>query len=79
MTDYQQAQTAVEAAKYHYDYASLALDMAHIKERMAELEYQYMPLADFDKGNTEQRKRTLDAIFYVVVGRWPDGPVTTND
>lgn len=51
--------------------ASARLEMAYIRERYFELRSQHEPLASMCGPNTVARQKILDAIFYVVIGRWP--------
>lgn len=59
-----------EKAYERYNYAARALEVAQIKERMAELANQHEPLASRTESR-EERKRTIAAVFYAVYGRWP--------
>ncbi len=52
--------------------ASARLELETIKERMWELHSQHEPLAHLSAGDREVRENMLAAIFYVVVGRFPD-------
>lgn len=74
------AQTEVARARQDRERASRALDLAQIKERQAELVSQsgpllgrIQPLLDgYGHGYDETRKLINDAIFYVILGRWPE-------
>ena len=69
---YLHAQTEKESAYNFYNYASVKLDLAQIKERLAELRNQCEP-ANKIIGNTKAtRKQLYAAAFYVVVGRLPE-------
>lgn len=74
------AQTHVARAREDVGRASLGLDLAQIKERQAELVSQAEPLREridplidgYGHGYDVTRKLINDAIFYVIVGRWPE-------
>lgn len=70
-TDYKQAQTEREKAYERYNYASVALENAKIKERLAEIQSQFEPLASLMNNQTDERERLYAAAFYVVFGRMP--------
>ncbi len=76
MTDdfnsYLRAQSEKQTAYEHYNYASVALDNARIKERLAEIKSQHEPLASLLNEPLSERDRLCAAAFYVVVGRMPD-------
>lgn len=73
------AQTKVKSAKHDLARAGLSVDLAQIMERQAELVSQADPLREridpvtdaYGHGYDETRKLINDAIFYVIVGRWP--------
>ena len=59
------------AAYQRYNYASVALENAQIKERLAEIKSQHEPLASLLEKPLSERDRLYAAAFYVVVGRKP--------
>jgi hypothetical protein len=57
-----------------YNAASLGLELARIKERLAQIESQHEPLGALNSGAVDYdsaRKKQLAVAFYVVVGRMP--------
>lgn len=73
LDQYSEAQTERKRAYAAYNHASCDLNLAQIKERMAELHSQYEPLNTLTEGNREEREHILQAVFYVVVGRFLEG------
>ena len=64
------AETATATAESNY--ASVKLDLAHIRERLAEVESQHEPMAKVqDSVGFSERQKILAIAFYVVVGRFP--------
>ena len=70
---YMTAQEKSRTAYQQYNYAGCALDLAHIRERLAEIKSQYQPLAGLLEKKMSERERLCAAAFYVVVGRMPEG------
>lgn len=69
---YQAAKERKRTAYERYNYASLALEVAQIKERFAEIVSQHQPLAELNPGeNLIAREKQIKAAFYVLYGRWP--------
>lgn len=65
-------QEKVATARSEYNAASLKLDNANIRCRLAELESQHEPLASLLKEPLGERERLYAAAFWVVVGRMPE-------
>jgi hypothetical protein len=74
LADYFHAQDKTRLARANVETASSRLELASIKERMAELRSQYEPLSSLlpEGASTADRERILAAIFYVVIGRFPE-------
>lgn len=73
MTDlaaYFAAQTEKRRAYAAYNYAGADLELAEIKERLAEIRSQHEPLAKICGANSALREQMIAVAFYVVVGRW---------
>lgn len=66
---YMQAQAETRAARHQHDYAGAALELAQIRERLAEIASQHEPLAALLAAPMGERDRLYAAAFYVVVGR----------
>jgi hypothetical protein len=60
-----------KAAEINRDYAASQLEIAKIKERLAEIKSQFQPLNDFEGNYMLNRERMYAAAFYVVNGRLP--------
>ena len=58
-------------ARERHNYAGAALELASIKERLAEIGCQVEPLDGLMKKAMSGRERLYAAAFYVVVGRLP--------
>lgn len=71
---YQKAQADSRAAYERLNYASVALENAHIKERLAKIKSQQEPLAGLMAQKLSERDRLYAAAFYVVIGRFPNDP-----
>lgn len=71
-TQYALAQSRKETAYERYNYASVALNNAQIKERLAEIESQHEPLNQLCQQQMPERDKMYAAAFYVVVGRFPE-------
>ena len=69
---YLHRKTEKELAYQRYNYAGCALELAGIKERLAEIKSQHDPLATLLTKAMSERDRLYAAAFYVVVGRFPD-------
>ena len=69
--DYMARQTETRLAQAERSKATIKLEFARVKERAAELRSQHEPLHTLTAGDTEERQRILDAVFYVLVGRFP--------
>ena len=72
--DYMLQQARKETAFARYNHASVALENAQIKERLAEIRSQHEPLASLSNQPLSERDRLYAAAFYVVVGRLPNKP-----
>jgi hypothetical protein len=70
---YLHAQTRTEKAYAEYNSAARALEIAQIRQRLAEIKSQHEPLASLVIAKLSERDRLHAAAFYVVVGRMPDG------
>ncbi len=70
--EYLKATSERQCAFERFNYASSALDMARIRERLAEIKSQHEPLASLLNAPIPERDRLCAAAFYVVVGRMPD-------
>ncbi len=61
-----------ETAYARYNASSTGLELAQIKERLAEIDSQHEPLASLSvNGDKQERKRLYAAAHYVVSGRMP--------
>ncbi len=69
--EYLKATSERHCAFERFNYASSALDMARIRERLAEIKSQHQPLASLLDAQISERDRLYAAAFYVVVGRMP--------
>lgn len=67
---YMLAQEETGRRRAEREAASARLELAKIKERLAEIESQHNPLAERSR-DREERAKQIDCAFYVVVGRWP--------
>ena len=61
-----------ELAQERYSHASVALDIAGIRHRLAEIKSQHEPLGSLLNSSLPERDRLFSAAFYVVVGRMPE-------
>lgn len=62
---YQAAGVAVKAERYAYEAASVRLELAQLRERIAEINSQAQPLGDLDI----DREKVRQVLTYVVCGR----------
>lgn len=77
---YMHAQETTRAARNLRDYASASLELATIRERLAELASQHEPLSGLvrqaglscDDPTKSPRDALYAAAFYAVVGRMPE-------
>ena len=69
---YQTAKAEARAAYERYNYAGAALELARIKERLAEMASQHEPLAALRDAAMCERDRLYAAAYYAVVGRLPN-------
>lgn len=69
--DYLARQTETKLASTERSLATVKLEFARVKERAAEIRSQHEPLNTLTAGDAEERQRILDAVFYVLVGRFP--------
>jgi hypothetical protein len=69
---YMLAQEERRTAYERYNYAGAALELARIRERLAEIGSQSEPLASLLTKPLGERDRLYSAAFYVVVGRMPE-------
>jgi hypothetical protein len=77
-SNYMLAQARRETAFERYNYAGAALELAQIKERLAEIQSQHEPLAGLAEQPFAERDKLCAAAFYVVVGRLPSQAIVTN-
>ena len=68
---YQTATAEAQAAYERYNYAGAALELARIKERLAEMASQHEPMASLRDADMTERDRLYAAAHYAVVGRLP--------
>ena len=73
---YQTAKAEAQAAYDRYNYAGAALELARIKERLAEMASQHKPLAALGDADMTERDRLYAAAHYAVVGRLPTPKLT---
>lgn len=66
---YREAQTARREAYEKLNSACLLLSLRQLRERAAELESQYEPMATFSGEDEAIRERILQAVHYVITGR----------
>ena len=71
--NYMKAQAERRVAYERYCYAGLALENAHIKERLSKIKSEHEPLAGLLAQPLSDRDKLYAAAFYVVMGRIPDG------
>jgi hypothetical protein len=69
---YFMAMERTKTAWERYNYASTALELARVKERLAELKSQHEPLAGLIEKTMGERERLYASAFYAVVGRMPE-------
>jgi hypothetical protein len=69
---YMKAQAEKRAAFNAYDAAAARLELAQIKERLAEIRSQHEPLHSLIDQRMSERERLYAAAHYVVVGRMPE-------
>jgi hypothetical protein len=69
---YMLAQAERKAAYERYNHAASALELASIKERLAEIKSQHEPLASLIDKKLSERDRLYAAAYLVVVGRLPE-------
>lgn len=70
--NYLQAQAETRVAYERNNYAGVALTLARIRERLAEIQSQREPLARLIEKQLSERDALYAAAFYVVVGRMPE-------
>lgn len=66
---YMKAQADSRAAMAEYNAASRALELAKIRERLAQIKSQHEPLHSLLDARLSERDRLYEAAFYVVTGR----------
>jgi len=72
---YQLAKANRRAAHAEYNHASVALRLAQIEERLAEIQSQHEPLGGLLAQDTSNRDKLIAAARYVVIGRpVPEAP-----
>ena len=71
-TNYMNARTEKESAYNLYNYAGTKLELAGIRERLAEIESQHNPIANLLEKKMSERERLCAIAFYVVIGRFPE-------
>lgn len=69
---YSQAQSEKKAAYERYNYASVALELATIKERFMELYSQFDPVNKIKYLPLAERDKLCASAHYVMYGRLPD-------
>jgi len=69
---YQLAKAEKRTAYEQYNYAGVALELAQIRERFAELYSQQEPIATIQKRDGDERNRLCSSAYYVIYGRLPD-------
>lgn len=69
---YLMAQERTKAAFAASGHADVALELARIQERLAEIRSQHEPLATIIESTPSARERAYAAAFWVVVGRMPE-------
>ena len=69
---YQLAQAEKRTAYERYNYAGAALELAQIRERLAELYDQQEPIATIQKREGDERNKLCASAYYVIYGRLPD-------
>ena len=77
--NYQTAKAEAQAAYERRNYAGAALELARIKERLAEMASQHEPLASLRDADMTERDRLYAAAHYAVVGRLPTAKAETSD
>lgn len=68
---YQIAQAEKKTAYERYNYASVALELATIRERFAELCSQFYPVEKIKAMKGDERDRLCASAYYVMYGRLP--------
>lgn len=68
---YQVAKAERSAAYERYNYAAVALELAQIKERFAELYSQYDPINAIKDMQMGERDKLCASAYYVIHGRLP--------
>jgi len=76
---YQRRKAETRAARQQRDAASNALELALIRERLAEMASQHEPLAALRDAAMNERDRLYAAAHYAVVGRLPNSAMDRND
>jgi len=72
-SNYLLKQAKREAAYQQYNAASTKLELSYIYERLAEIESQHNPIAEkFPNLQADERKRLIDLVKYVVIGRFTE-------
>ena len=69
---YSLAQSEKKAAYERYNHASVALELATIKERFIELYSQLDPVNKIKDLPLEERDKLCASAYYVMYGRLPD-------
>lgn len=69
---YMLRQAERKCAYERYNYAGTALELAQIRERLAEIASQAEPLNSLIGKSLSERDRLYAAAFYVVIGRMPE-------
>ena len=69
---YSLAQSEKKAAYERYNHASIALELATIKERFIELYSQLDPVNKIKDLPLEERDKLCASAYYVMYGRLPD-------
>lgn len=72
LQNYFHAQTIVKLRRAEGELASARLELARIKERMAEIDCQHDPVNKMTELD-DPHKAMRDLVTYVVIGRFPNG------
>lgn len=70
---YMLAQEKKKRMYAEHNSSSRGLELAQIKERLAEIKSQHEPLNTLISKELSERDRLYQAAFYVVSGRFPEG------
>ena len=71
LLEYFAAQEKTRSMRNLHSYADMAITVAEINERLAEIKSQHEPLNKLLETAMTERERLYATAFYVVVGRMP--------